>query len=78
MAQTVSELQAGGLLTRRPDPSDRRRALVELTERGRVVLWEDRGRREGWLASAIAADLNAEEQAVLRQAVALLERLAEH
>ena len=34
MAQTVSDLEADGLVSRRPDPSDGRRALVELTERG--------------------------------------------
>jgi DNA-binding MarR family transcriptional regulator len=78
MAQTVSELEAAGLVTRRPDPGDRRRALVELTDQGLTTLHEDRRRREGWLASAIASDLTAEERAVLAEAVPLLERLAEH
>jgi DNA-binding MarR family transcriptional regulator len=31
MAQTVSELESGGLVIRRPDPDDRRRAVVEVT-----------------------------------------------
>src|SRR5437763_8944241 len=31
MAQTVSDLEADGFVTRRPDPGDRRRAMVELT-----------------------------------------------
>jgi DNA-binding MarR family transcriptional regulator len=78
MAQTVSEMESGGLVARRPDPSDRRRALVELTRAGRIALEADRNRREGWLAAGIAADLSAAEQAVLRDAVELLRRLAEH
>jgi DNA-binding MarR family transcriptional regulator len=77
MAQTVAELEADGLVARRPDPSDRRRALVELTERGRSVLAADRRAREGWLAQAIEQDLSEGEQAVLTDAVELLRRLAE-
>jgi DNA-binding MarR family transcriptional regulator len=77
MAQTVADLEADGLVERRPDPEDRRRALVSLTDEGIGALHADRRNREGWLARAIADDLSAEEQAVLRQAVDLLRRLAE-
>jgi DNA-binding MarR family transcriptional regulator len=77
MAQTVGELEAGGLVARRPDPGDRRRALVELTEQGGAVLAADRRRREGWLARAIAEDLSTDEQRLLADAVELLRRLAE-
>lgn len=77
MAQTVGELESSGLVARRADPDDRRRALVELTDHGRAVLDEDRREREGWLARAIVDDLSAEEQAVLADAVELLRRLAE-
>jgi DNA-binding MarR family transcriptional regulator len=77
MAETVKELEADGLVCRRPDPHDRRRALLELTERGDVALQGMRHRREGWLATAIARDLSSDEQAVLRDAVELLKRLTE-
>jgi len=77
MAQTVADLEADGFVSRRPDPDDGRRALVELTEHGRTALNDDRRKREGWLAGVIADDLSAEEQAVLRQAAALLRRIAE-
>ncbi|TML98010.1 MAG: MarR family transcriptional regulator [Actinobacteria bacterium] len=77
MAQTVSELEADGLLTRRPDPDDGRRALVELTDRGRTTLYADRRQRDDWLAQAIELDLSHSEQEVLRAAVELLGRLAE-
>src|SRR5436853_5771165 len=42
MAQTVGDLEAGGLVSRQPDPTDGRRALVELTSEGRAVLAADR------------------------------------
>jgi DNA-binding MarR family transcriptional regulator len=76
MAQTVSELEADGLVERRPDPDDRRRALVQLTEHGRTALHADRRAREGWLAQAIDRDLSPSEQGVLADAVELLRRLA--
>jgi DNA-binding MarR family transcriptional regulator len=77
MAQTVGDLEADGLVERRPDPADGRRALVELTDRGSDALQADRLHREGWLAQAIADDFSVEDQAVLRDAVELLRRLAE-
>jgi DNA-binding MarR family transcriptional regulator len=77
MAQTVKELECDGLVARRPDPHDRRRAPVDLTERGRAVLEAERHRREGWLASAIERDLSLAERGTLAQAVELLQRLSE-
>ena len=77
MAQTVTELEAGGLVTRRPDPGDRRRAVVEVTEAGRDLRERERGRRDGWLAQAIASELSGRDQARIREAVELLRRLAE-
>jgi DNA-binding MarR family transcriptional regulator len=77
MAQTVGDLEADGLVSRRPDPGDRRRALVELTEQGRAVLLADRAQREGWLANAIAEGLSPADVDVLETAVELLRRLAE-
>jgi DNA-binding MarR family transcriptional regulator len=77
MTQTISDLEADGLIARRPDPEDGRRTLVELTDLGLATLEEDRRQREGWLARAIAEDLSAQEQRVLMTALALLRRLAE-
>ena len=77
MAQTVGDLEADGLVSRRPDPDDRRRALVELTELGRDALIADRRRRDGWLARAIAEDLDDEERELLTRAIEVLGRLSE-
>lgn len=77
MAQTVTDLEAAGLISRRPDPGDGRRTLVDLTEQGRRTLEEDRRDRAGWLASAIQRELSAGERRRLSQALELLRRLAE-
>jgi DNA-binding MarR family transcriptional regulator len=77
MAQTVNDLEADGYVARSPDPRDRRRALVELTDDGIAALQADRRQREGWLANAIAEEMSAEEQATISEAVTLLRRLAE-
>ena len=77
MAQTVADLADDGLVARRPDPDDGRRAIVELTASGKTALETDRRHREGWLARAISDDLSPAEQALLRDAADLLRRLAE-
>jgi DNA-binding MarR family transcriptional regulator len=76
MSQTVCELEAVGLIERRPHESDGRRTQIALTARGRRALDADRAAREGWLARAIA-DFAPEEQEILREAVSLLNRLAD-
>ena len=77
MAQTVGELECDGLITRRPDPADARRALLELTDKGRQTLEADRRQREGWLIQAIADGFSEQEQEALAEAVPLLMRLAD-
>jgi DNA-binding MarR family transcriptional regulator len=76
MAQTVRELEERGLVIRRPDPGDKRRAFVELTPAGRETLEADRAHREGWLARALE-DLTDAERELLRDAAPLLRRLAD-
>jgi DNA-binding MarR family transcriptional regulator len=74
MAQVVGDLETRGLVHRRPDPHDRRRALVELTPQGRTAIAAERRRREGWLAGAIST-LSPEDRDVLVRAADLLRRL---
>jgi DNA-binding MarR family transcriptional regulator len=65
------------MVTRRPDPRDGRRALVELTPEGLATLEADRRDREGWLARTIADDLDASDRATLQRSVELLRQIAE-
>jgi len=77
MASTVAALLATGLVSRAPDPGDRRRVLIALTPAGREALAVDRRRRVGWLADAIRGDLSPKEQRALADAAVLLARIAQ-
>jgi DNA-binding MarR family transcriptional regulator len=77
MSQTVGELESDGLVTRHPDPTDRRQLLVELTDAGHAALTDERRHREGWLARAIAEDLSPAERRTLERALEPLRRLAD-
>jgi DNA-binding MarR family transcriptional regulator len=72
MTYLLDEIQAAGLVERRPDPADRRARRVELTAAGRVQLC-DLERRLQDAETHLLSPLDAAEQDVLR---ALLERLA--
>lgn len=77
MAQTVRDLESAGLVSRRPDPDDGRRALVELTPAGVERLHATRARREGWLAELFEHQFTAAERETLRAALPLLRRIAD-
>jgi DNA-binding MarR family transcriptional regulator len=77
MAQTVRELEDAGLVTRRPDPGDARRAFVELTDAGNDLLQSTRAAREDWLTRALDRELDARERELLERAVVLLRKLAD-
>lgn len=77
MARTVGQLAEQGLVRLEPHPSDGRKTLVVITERGREAVHEGRVRRAGWLHQAIANELTADEQRVLAAAIPLLHRMAD-
>ncbi|MFT4034606.1 MAG: MarR family winged helix-turn-helix transcriptional regulator [Patulibacter sp.] len=77
MAQTVGQLEAAGLVERRPDPADGRQQLVSLTAQGDASLAEFRRAADAWAADALTTQLSAAERAQLAAAVPLLLRLAD-
>ena len=76
MAQTVGDLEAEGMVERNPDPDDRRRALVSLTEAGQSRILADRAAREGWLVKALE-ELPEADRETLERSVEILSRLAD-
>jgi DNA-binding MarR family transcriptional regulator len=72
----VGRLERQGLVTRAPDPDDRRAVRVSITRAGETLLAERREARAGALARRLAA-LSEDERATLAAAAPLLERLAE-
>jgi DNA-binding MarR family transcriptional regulator len=77
MAQIVHDLETAGLVSRRRDPADGRRAFVELTAAGLEVLHTTRASRETWLTEALDRELDGDERALMHDALGLLRRVAD-
>jgi DNA-binding MarR family transcriptional regulator len=75
MTRTVTCLEEGGYVTRRPHESDRRQVVVALTDQGVAAVEAERRRRDHWLAVRMR-ELTPEERQLLRQAVPVLDKLA--
>jgi DNA-binding MarR family transcriptional regulator len=76
MAQTVGDLEADELVERKPDPGDRRRALVILTAAGKSRIEADRRAREGWLVKAFE-EMAETDLAAIERSVEILRRVAD-
>lgn len=77
MRITVAGLEAMKAVRGKPDPTDGRQTLVDLTPGFRKSLKESRTAKEDWLVRALQAQLSPQEQAELAAAVKLLQRLAD-
>jgi DNA-binding MarR family transcriptional regulator len=77
MGATLGALEERGLVARRPDPSDGRRAVISLTDAGRQMLQDKRTARTQQLAQALSTGFTPAELGQLMAAAPLLERLAQ-
>jgi DNA-binding MarR family transcriptional regulator len=77
LTRTLAALEERGAVRRQPDPADRRRSVLSITEPGRAALLADIAQRDRWLATAIAERLSPAEAQLLMMAGELMERLAE-
>jgi DNA-binding MarR family transcriptional regulator len=74
VTKVVTILESQGLVSRQPDPHDRRVAKVSLTAEGDRLLEESRQRKNQWLAERIGR-LDADERARLAAALDVIETL---
>ena len=77
MSSVVATLEAAGLVTSVPDPTDKRQFLLSLTDAYRKKVREDRAARQDWLVRVLQAHFSPREQAQIAVAVELLKRLSE-
>jgi DNA-binding MarR family transcriptional regulator len=77
MGATLGALEVRGLVERRPDPQDGRRAVISVTEAGLQMLRNKRNARTQQLARALANEFTRSELQQLMAAAPLLERLAQ-
>lgn len=76
LTDSINELVGRGLVSRRPDQSDRRRQLVEVTAAGRAVLERDRAERDAWLHATMRDNLTPLEFDLLMLVAPVLRKLA--
>ena len=77
MTPIVAALERDGLVVREADASDARAALLRATPKGARLMVEGRARRVALLAADLRS-LTVREQAVIAEAVELLERIRRH
>ena len=77
VAASLRVLESGGLVVRRPDPVDGRKAFIELTEQGKQVVEDIRRTSHTWLLRTMDELLSPDEQRILLQAGDLMERVAD-
>jgi DNA-binding MarR family transcriptional regulator len=77
LTDSINELEAHGLVSRRPDPNDRRRQLIEVTDAGSTLLTADRAERDAWLDAAMRETLTDLEFDLLMVIAPVLRKLAD-
>jgi DNA-binding MarR family transcriptional regulator len=76
LTDSINELLSRDLIARRPDETDRRRQLIELTEAGTALLEADRAERDAWLHTTMRDNLTPLEFDLLMLVAPVLRKLA--
>jgi DNA-binding MarR family transcriptional regulator len=77
MGATVASLEGLGLVRGASDPNDGRQTILSLTPRCETMIRTGRAARHEWLLRAITSKLTAQEQAQLKAALGLLNRIVD-
>ena len=75
MTKVLASLEEHGYVRREPHPTDRRQAIIVLTDEGRKLLDSERRSRDAWLTQHLN-ELTADERALLARVVPVLDKLA--
>jgi DNA-binding MarR family transcriptional regulator len=76
LTDSINELVNRDLIARRPDETDRRRQLIELTGAGTALLDADRAERDAWLDATMRDNLTPLEFDLLMLVAPVLRKLA--
>jgi DNA-binding MarR family transcriptional regulator len=76
MTKVLAMLEERGLVRRDAHPGDRRQAIIAITDAGVALLDSERRSRDAWLSQRLV-QLTADERALLRDVVPVLDKLAE-
>ena len=75
MTRVVVALEGMGMVTRTPHPTDGRQVIIGLTDAAEALLDAEAQAREAWLSSRLH-ELTVQERTVLREAAAIMDKLA--
>ena len=76
LTRLLQDMTAQGLIER-TSGEDKRTLIITVTEAGRAALRYDMTARHGWLRQEIAMRLDADEQKILVEAAAIMQKLAD-
>jgi DNA-binding MarR family transcriptional regulator len=76
LTDSINELVSRGLIARRPDETDRRRQLIEITDAGTALMEADRAERDAWLNATMRDNLTPLEFDLLMLVAPVLRKLA--
>lgn len=76
MTKVLAHLEERGLVRRDAHPTDKRQAIISVTDAGRELLESERRSRDAWLSQRLS-QLSPDERALLRDVVPILDKLAE-
>lgn len=72
--EQIIKLEHAGLVSRRPDPTDSRAVLVQLTDEGRAA-WEEAAQRRNERVAALLNHLDEDDRATLAAALPIIGKL---
>ncbi len=75
MTKVLANLEERGLVRREVHPTDRRQAIIAITDEGIGLLDSERRSRDAWLTKQLGT-LSAEERALLIKVIPILDKLA--
>jgi DNA-binding MarR family transcriptional regulator len=76
MTKVLAHLEERGLVRRAAHPTDRRQAIIAITDAGVALLESERRSRNAWLSLRLAR-LTPDERTLLRNVLPVLDKLAE-
>jgi len=77
MSQVLAHLLERGFIIRANSETDKRKVMISLTETGEKMILQVRSERDEWLAKAIAATCDIEDQEIIKRALKPLTKIVD-
>lgn len=77
MSQVLAHLLERGFIIRTNSETDKRKVMISLTETGEKMILQVRSERDEWLAKAIAATCDIEDQEIIKRALKPLTKIVD-